>query len=191
MEALTHPNLDCPSRGLEFVLLDESVAATPSREAGFEMHLNTGPAMDFSLSFDPSSEPSHWFVIDRSFARTDAIRLTGPSPDAMFAEIPRRWVLESLLEMLAWHRANESNLANIVLNACRAWRFTQHGVWSSKVDGAEWAKSQVGIHPQPIHAAVTLRRGITTARIQRAEVDHLVRRVEETIAEVLVTARQP
>lgn len=183
VDALSHPRLECPSRGLEFVLYDEPAVTIASRLGGFEINLNTGPGMTFGCSFDPESEPAHWFVVDRSIARSKGLRLVGRPREEVFAEIPASWILESLLEMLMWHRTHESSGANIVLNACRSWRFAEEGTWSSKVDGAQWAK-RLGADPALIDAALAQRSG-GTAGISAGEVDRLVRLVETAIAAAL------
>ena len=184
VEALTHPYLECPTRGLEFVLYDRRAVASPSPRSAFDINLNTGPRMDFHASFDPAEEPAHWFVVDRSIARSNAIRLYGPPPAELIAEIPRRWVMSSLLDMLEWHRMNEPSGPNIVLNACRSWRFVEEGVWSSKVDGASWAKGR-GAHPMLIDAAVARRAGEDAPVVVSSHEDALVRRVEQAVAAAL------
>jgi hypothetical protein len=181
-DALTHPALECPSRGLEFVLYARDRVATPSPDAAFSINLNTGPGMDFSLSMDPASEPAHWFVVDRSIARSDGVRLAGPAAGEMFAEIPRAWVLAALRESLSWHRSNENTGPNLVLNSLRAWRFARQGVWSSKAEVALWGRTQ-GVDASLIKAAVALRSGEPAEPLRRSDVTALLRRVDAALAE--------
>lgn len=180
-DALTHPALECPSRGLEFVLYARDRVATPSPDAAFSINLNTGPGMDFSLSMDPGSEPAHWFVVDRSIARSDGVRLAGPAAGEMFAEIPRPWVLTALRDSLSWHRSNEGTGPNIVLNSLRAWRFAREGVWSSKDEVAGWGRAQ-GVDARLVEAAVALRAGEPAERPEQDAVRDLLNRVERELA---------
>ncbi len=184
VEALTHPRLECPTRGLEFVLYERATVASASPGAAFEINLNTGPQMELRWSFDPAQEPAHWFVIDRSIARSSGISLYSPNPTDTIDEIPRPWLLRALLDMLAWHRSNEASGENIVLNACRSWRFVEEAIWSSKVEGAAWAKGR-GADPLPIDAALARRAGDDSFEIPESRVDGLVRHVEQAIATAL------
>jgi len=73
----------CPTGGLEFVLYPR--AAVPSRTPRFEINLNAGLAMDYHLSFDPVSEPSHWFVLDISIVGEYGLQLADPPAREVFA----------------------------------------------------------------------------------------------------------
>jgi hypothetical protein len=59
VEKLSHPRLECPTRGLEFVLYELANVATPRSDAAFEINLNTGPRMELRVSFDPAADPRH------------------------------------------------------------------------------------------------------------------------------------
>ena len=181
--ALSHPNLPCPTKGLEFVLYARDSIVTPTRGAAFEINLNTGPGMAFTSSFDPASEPAHWFVIDRSIARTRGIRLVGPPSGEMFAEIPRRWVLEAVGDSLEWHRETDTS-PNLVLNACRAWYYVEEGTWTSKSEAAAWARRMVE-DPAPIDAALVAREQGAERPGYRAEVSALIERVEDLVKAAL------
>ena len=64
--------------------------------------------------------------------------LAGPPAHETVAPIPRAYLLDVLLESLAWHAAHELQLHSTVLNAGRTWRYAEEGVWSSKDDAASW-----------------------------------------------------
>ncbi len=76
--------------------------------------------MAYHLSFDPTSEPSHWFVLDISIVREYGLRLTGPPPQEVFAPIPRPWLLQALEDALEWHADHETSFHYSVLNTCRS-----------------------------------------------------------------------
>ena len=62
-QAISDEAANCPTRGLEFVLYSRGAVAEASRTPRFEINLNAGPEMDYHLSFDPASEPAHWFAL--------------------------------------------------------------------------------------------------------------------------------
>jgi hypothetical protein len=105
---------------MDFVLYSEEAVAEPSRTLQFEINLNAGPEMDYHLSFDPASEPFHWFVLDISIVRDYGLQLTGPPAREVFAPIPRPWLLDALEDSLEWHADHETLLHYSVLNACRS-----------------------------------------------------------------------
>jgi hypothetical protein len=129
-----------PLRGLELVLYTRAAVATPARVPHWELNLNVGRGMDHHLAFDPAADPPHWFVLDLDILRGHGRTLSGPPPAELVGPLPRRWVLEAIRESLLWHGEHEPNLSQSLLNACRGWRFTEAGVWSSKRDAAAWAR---------------------------------------------------
>ncbi|HET7480388.1 MAG TPA: aminoglycoside adenylyltransferase domain-containing protein [Rubrobacteraceae bacterium] len=181
-DAVSHVADTCPTRGLEFVLYSRGAVATPSRSPRFEINLNAGPEMPYHLSLDPASEPSHWFVLDVSIAREHGLRLAGPPSHEVFAPIPRSWLLDALEDSLVWHAEHETLTHYSVLNACRAWRFAEEGVWSSKEAGAKWARPRVE-DPTVIDAALEIRRG-QARRLDPSEVRAFVMGVRSRVARI-------
>jgi hypothetical protein len=139
---LRHEALPCPARLLEFVLYaDRAVAAG---DGGFEINLNTGRATPCHASFDAADEPPFWFVIDRAIVREYGIALLGPPASEVFGAIPRERILDALRQAHQWHTdSGEARRDDVVLNACRAWRYIEEEVWSSKAAAGEWARSRV------------------------------------------------
>lgn len=158
VDALRHPNLPCPARGLEFVLYTREAVGSPEAGPGFEINLNTGRGMETHIGFDALAEPRFWFLIDRAIAHQSGIAIVGLPPTEVFAPIPRRLVLEAMAESIAWHRANEKLSGSTVLNACRSWRYADAGILGSKSDAAEWARPRSS-DPNTIDAALEQRRG--------------------------------
>lgn len=187
VNALSHPNLPCPARGLEFVLYGRAAAAAPNQYPHFEINLNTGPGMEHRFSFDPESEPSHWFVLDIAIARQRAIELVGPPVTNVFAPVSRGLILDSLLESLDWHAEHESLTHYTVLNACRSWRFAEEGVWDTKGGAAAWARPRVD-DPSLIDAAIAIRNGADRPPLYRGEIRSLVQQVR---ARILALSRTP
>jgi hypothetical protein len=124
--------LECPVRGLEFVLYEDL------REARFQLNLNTGPRMDHHEGYDPDAEPRFWFVLDLSIARQHRRALYG---ELELPELPRPVVLGAIRESLEWWRRHDA--AQAILAACRAWAFLETGDWLSKGEAARWAQPRV------------------------------------------------
>ncbi|KAL5355026.1 hypothetical protein BJX96DRAFT_170279 [Aspergillus floccosus] len=159
--------LPCPATKLEFVVYAQSAVYPASRHPRFELNLNTGLHQPDHISLDPANESSHWFLLDIAMGRELGRNLHGPDTADAFGSIPRRWILEAIANSLDWHRANELNSANSVLNACRGWRFIATCEFSSKLDGAKWAMQQQGC-PDIVRRAIAARK--TGDRLPTGEV---------------------
>lgn len=170
---LSHPALECPVRGLEFVLYAREDLVDP-RGPAFQLNLNTGPRMDHHAGYDPDAEPRFWFVLDVAIAREHARPLIGAPPADLYAPPPRRLVLTALRESLAWFREHDASAA--VLAACRAWAWTTEGRWLSKADAAAWAAARLA-DPAPIDKALAHRADPTAAAPSRHDVAAMISNV--------------
>jgi hypothetical protein len=166
----------CPARGLEFTLYRREIAAAAPRHADFEVNVNGGPRMAPSIHLDPREEPRFWYVLDRAIAHRCGVAISGAPASEVFAEVPRRTVLDAMVESMRWHRQHERATLYSVLNACRAWRYAAEGVLGSKLDGAAWARERWR-RPDLIDAAVELRHG-RRAQLDEPGVDELLEHVE-------------
>jgi Domain of unknown function (DUF4111) len=173
-----------PVRGLEFVLYTRAAVAAPADRPGFEINLDVGPRMPYHLSLDPAAEPAHWFVLDLAILRQAGRPLAGPPARDLVGPIPRRRLLEALRDSLAWHGAHEPALQQSVLNACRGWRFTEEGVWSSKDDAGAWALARTD-DPATVDAALAIRHGDRSRSLDPARVDAFQRRVLDRVEHTL------
>jgi hypothetical protein len=169
-----------PLRGLELVLYTGAAVADPAPVPHWELNLTVGRGMDHHLSRDPATDPPHWFVLDLDILRGHGRALAGPPPAEVVGPIPRRRVLEAVRESLRWHGEHEPNRSQSVLNACRGWRFTEEGVWSSKRDAGAWARSRTG-DPGLIDAALAVRAGDRSRPLDPARVATFTRRVLERV----------
>jgi hypothetical protein len=143
VELLRHEVLPCPARGLELVVYPETTARIPTVEPGFELNLNTGPGMVFRADFEPSVSDAHWFAIDRSLLGQHGRALYGPPAGEVFSSIPRDLLLPVVAESVRWHETEAARPADAVLNACRALRYADEGVWSSKQAAGGWARERL------------------------------------------------
>jgi hypothetical protein len=186
VDGLSELAMTWPVRGLEFVLYTRAAVVAPADRPQFEINLDVGPRMPYHLSLDPADEPAHWFVLDLAILRQAGRALAGPPARDLVGPIPRRRLLEALGASLAWHGAHEPALQQSVLNACRGWRFTEEGVWSSKDDAGAWALARAG-DPATVEAALAVRHGDRSRTLDPARVDALQRRVLDRVEHALRT----
>jgi len=159
-DAVRHGSLPCPAPRLELVVYRRTVVAAPGAAPAFELNLNTGPAIPDHVATDPTEEPPHWFVLDLAAAADVALRLHGPSPDAVFGPVPRSGALDALRASRAWHAEHDAAAPNRVLNDCRAWLFVVEDRWSTKAEAAAWATGAGG-DAELIGQALARRAGET------------------------------
>jgi predicted nucleotidyltransferase len=126
VKAASHDALPCPARKLELVLYAEG-----AQPPDFELNLNTGRD-EQHVSVDPADESPHWFLIDASIAEQHAVPLLGPQWDELFAPVPAERVRAAVEQGLRWAEAHEPDSPNTELNARRARRYLDEGVWVSK-----------------------------------------------------------
>lgn len=131
----------CPAHGLELVVYRADVVGSPDG-SGFELNVNAGPRMPTLVQLTASDQPGFWFVIDRAVAHRSGATIIGLPASSVFAEVPRRTVLEAMQASMTWHRDHEEASPNAVLNACRAWRYAEDDVLGSRVAGAAWARDR-------------------------------------------------
>ncbi|MBQ1025474.1 nucleotidyltransferase domain-containing protein [Micromonospora sp. C95] len=153
---LRHEALPCPARGLELVVYRQAVARSGSPEPGFEVELNTGPRMDFRVSYGPAQRPSadglFWYGLDRSILHQSGRALLGPPAADAFADLApddlRRLVLDALRFWLARPlpagEVPAPGTEDAVLGACRSWVRLRLGVWLPKVAAARRLLDEAG-----------------------------------------------
>jgi Domain of unknown function (DUF4111) len=171
----------CPGRGLEFTLYRRDVVASPPAGADFEVNANAGPRMPTAVHLEATAEPAFWYVLDRAVAHRSGVAISGPPARTVFADVPRRALLQAMDESMAWHRTHEKATLYSVLNACRAWRFAAEDVLGSKLEGAAWARARWS-DPGLVDAAVALRRG-ADARLADSSVHALLSAVASRLRE--------
>lgn len=171
----------CPARGLEFTLYRREIVNSPPLGADFEVNANGGPRMPTAVHTDAAVEPGFWYVLDRAIAHRSGVVISGPPPHTVFADVPRRTLLQAMYESMLWHRTHEKATLYSVLNACRAWRFAEDNALGSKLDGAGWARARWH-EPEVIDAAVALRRG-EDAFLMGSSVDELLSAVAVQLRE--------
>ena len=127
--ALSHPELACPVRGLEFVLYAHDGLRDPHGPV-FSLNLNTGPGMRRHAGYDPDAEPRFWFILDVAIARERARPLAGAPPHDILPALPREMIAAAHREALTWWR--EYDRTQAVVAAARAWEWAESSHWTSK-----------------------------------------------------------
>jgi hypothetical protein len=175
----------CPARGLELTLYRREIVGGRPAGADFEVNANGGPGMPTAVHLEATAEPGFWYVLDRAIAHRSGLVISGSPARAVFADVPRKGLLDAMYESMAWHRAHEKATLYSVLNACRAWRFAEEDVLGSKLEGAAWARDRWP-DIDVIDAAVALWRG-ELASLDHPAVEALLRAVAARLREA--TAR--
>jgi Domain of unknown function (DUF4111) len=153
-----HEALPCPARGLELVVYTVVVAGSGSSDAGFELNLNSGPAMETRIDRHGQAADGHWFAIDRAILAQRGQALLGPAAAELFAPPPREQLLELLADSIDWYERESDEPADAVLNACRGLRYARTESWTSKEEAALWMLR--GARPSTVVAqALAARRG--------------------------------
>jgi hypothetical protein len=135
---LSHERLPCPARKLELVIYTRAQLERPGGGILPELNLNTGAG---EHSVEPAE--SFWFVLDLAMARERGVSIHGPEPARLVGEVPRSVVLDALADSLDWYAREDSHSRSALLNAFRALRYVEDGVWSSKPEAAAWARQLV------------------------------------------------
>jgi len=175
--ALSHPELACPVRGLEFVLYAREDLSDPSGPA-FQLNLNTGPRMRPHVGLDPDAEPRFWFILDAAIAREQSRPLAGRPPRELLPPLPRELVLGALSDALTWWRSHDAGGA--ILAACRAWAWLDRDQWLSKGDAAAWAADRLA-DAGPIERALARRADDTAPEPSPDDVAAVVEPVERLL----------
>ncbi|MCI4065988.1 nucleotidyltransferase domain-containing protein [Micromonospora sp. R77] len=167
---LRHEALPCPARGLELVVYRRDVAGSGTPEPGFEVELNSGPAMPFRATYDPADRPAadgrFWYALDRSILHSGGLALLGPPADDVFAGPAPDELRRLLVTALRWWLAvplpegdaPAPGAEDAVLGACRSLVRVRDGVWVSKVAAGRRVADLVG-HGDLLRRAVAARNG--------------------------------
>jgi Aminoglycoside adenylyltransferase, C-terminal domain/Nucleotidyltransferase domain len=162
-------------------ILTAGIARHPERPVRWELMVRGERAGDRLAVTDLGGYPGD--LLDVEMARQRGVALIGPGPGEVFAPIPAAWVLGACAEELrVWAgRDHYEDPASGVLNACRARRYAEERVLSSKTGGGEWARSRSD-SPLLIEAALAIRKGEAGVTMPDGEVNafvrHALRRVE-------------
>jgi RimJ/RimL family protein N-acetyltransferase len=161
--ALRHEALPVPARGLELVVYTRAAAGSGTPDPGFEMELNTGPAMAFRATDDPAERPAvdgrFWYALDRSILSGIDGALLGPPASEVFADVTPDDLRSLLMEALTWWLRQPGDPGDAVLGACRSLVRVREGEWRPKIAAAQRLLA-AGYQPAAVvEAAVAGRLG--------------------------------
>jgi hypothetical protein len=152
---LDHHRMPCPASGLEFVLYPRAIVTTPGTDAGYLLNLNTGPKLAPLADLDSPSAPAFWFVLDRAVTAQSGEAVIGPPAAVLFRVPPAHALLPVVLAAVEAQQQDRSDLLdNVVLNACRAFRYAEDGRWYSKPDAGRRTAATPGPFTALIRAAL-------------------------------------
>ena len=138
--ALRHEALPVPARGLELVVYTRATAGAGRTDPGFEVEVNTGPAMTFRATYDPAERPAadgrFWYALDRSILSGIDGALLGPPASEMFADLAPDDLRALLVEALTWWLRQPGDPGDAVLGACRSLVRVREGEWLPKIAAA-------------------------------------------------------
>jgi Domain of unknown function (DUF4111) len=182
--ALSQTALPCPAVGLELSVVTHATTLAPVPTPPFELHLATatGPHGTAKVVDGRGHPGDSDLLLHFAVCRGHARRLgDGPPPPAVFAPIPRAWLLAGLARELVWAERH-ATVEYRVLNACRAWRFAEEGVLCSKVDGGRWARDRVEA-PAMVDLAIARQQGRLVSLPDPAAVSALVQVVLQRLGQ--------
>jgi predicted nucleotidyltransferase len=180
VERLSSESLPCPARGLELHVVDRNTLEEALDPPPFELHIaTTRSAGPDRVVAGPGRGGDPDLVMHFAVLREHGVALLGPPATDIFPPVARTRLVRAFASELRWALEHASPTYQ-VLNACRAWRFSEENVLSSKLSGGEWARERVE-HPLLIDAAIENRRGQRDAQPKAADAKAFV----ETVVELL------
>lgn len=187
LDALPRPKVGVD---LEFSLVTRAAISPPSAAPSFEVHVSTHEDAPVVDGHDRPGDED--LVMHFAMCRARGRALYGPEPADLFPATDRWLLLGGFLSDLrsvrdagaAWweghHMPEFASAAYRVLNAARSWRYLETGQLGSKIEGAEWVRSN---DPRAgdralIDASVAFQHGEPATMPAREDVEDFVGRVE-------------
>ena len=175
-ERLSSESLPCPARGLELHVVDRAAVDDLVEPPSFQLHIATPDRV--IVGHGQGGDPD--LVMHYAFLRERGWALAGPPASEIFPTVSREKLVRAFAGELRWALEHASP-AYQVLNACRAWRFAEENVLTSKLAGVAWARERVE-DPAVIEVALRNRRAESgaqpTASDARAFVESVLKRLE-------------
>lgn len=152
----------CPGTGIEMSIVDKSAARRPSPPWPYRVHIATSPAKPKILWCEPGSGDRD-LILHYALTRQSGWAAYGPSATEVVGEVGRLTIAGQLAAELRW-AVDYASESYAVLNTCRALRWTQEMMLSSKTAGGMWALSN-GIEPTLVRQAITDRQTLRTRKV--------------------------
>lgn len=181
---LSNDSLRCPAAGLDFILASLDCASSVPDSPTFEFSISTGEKWETEVEYGGVYEELLLeFAICREFGQV----LYGPAPGEVFAVVHHERLGEVLRNVIEWHRRHlfhpfHDPLGHYaVLNACRAWRFAEENVLSSKTGGGEWVLARRPAE-KVVRDALDIRLGRNSGKLDRLSVEQFLDVAERGLA---------
>ena len=175
---LSEAALPCPAAGgLEFHLVDRSSILPELDAPRFELHVATTPGARDRV-VDGAKRPGDPDLVLHFAVLRDHGRGVHDAPPAreLFPRMSRAGILTSLGNELRW-ALEHASASYGVLNACRALRVVEEGVFCSKTAAGEWALQRAGpARPPVVEAALRHRHGLAEAHPPADDAAAFIRR---------------
>lgn len=175
-ERFSSESLSCPARGLELHIVDRAAVEDLVESPPFQLHIATPDRV--IVGHGRGGDPD--LVMHYAVLRERGVALAGPPASEIFPTVSKEKLVRAFAGELRWALEHASP-AYQVLNACRAWRFVEENVLTSKLAGAAWARERVE-DPATIEVALRHRRAESSAqpktRDARAFVESVLKRLE-------------
>lgn len=152
----------CPGTGTEMSIVDKSAARRPSPPWPYRVHIATSPAKPKILWCEPGLGDRD-LILHFALTRQSGWAAYGPSATEVVGEVGRPTLAGQLAAELRW-AVDYASESYAVLNTCRALRWTQEMMLSSKTAGGMWALSN-GIEPALTRQALTDRQTHSSRKV--------------------------
>jgi hypothetical protein len=170
LTALAAIPLPSTARGLDLCVGAVSVTRQPSADAGWEAMIQVNRA-EGGVDVRDRKRRDPRLPLDLALARQCAITLVGPNVKEVISPVPDALVRSASVENVRLWASRDVfyDPSSGILNVCRAWRYHQERVLSSKRAGGGWALAK-GIQSDLVDAALRTHRGEPWPAIPDAEV---------------------
>jgi streptomycin 3"-adenylyltransferase len=148
--ALSNDVLPCPAAALDLSVFGEREVRHPTASPSYELGLTTGPKWGVQADYGGSEQE---LALDLAICRRHGQSLQGPEPAKLIGPIPESWILDSLRTVVDWHRSHIHHPLHdplghfAILNACRALRYFEESIFSSKLEAGRWMSSHARSQP--------------------------------------------
>ena len=183
VKRLSHETFNCPALGLDLCVVHVDSVTSTLHSGTYEFAISTGK--QWELKIENGGEEKE-LLLDFAICRRFGRALSGPYPTELFAEVPRKVLLEIMADIIKWHRSHllhpfHDPLGHFaVLNACRAWKYGETQELCSKTAGGQWVltfEPENGV----VTEALAVRREGRKTELQEGEINSFLQRVSSAL----------
>ncbi|NBD73769.1 DUF4111 domain-containing protein [Patescibacteria group bacterium] len=178
---LDHKKLPVPAAGLDLMIVRKYAAQHLTQAPEYEFWFSTGEYWDTTVDKNGSTSEVLMYI---ATCAEQAQVLSGLDPQQVFSAVPHNILLQTLIDILEWHRTKIlDNLHDplgqySVLNAARAWMYAEDKKLGSKAEGGMWVLVQESDN-ELVKNALLIRDEKSTTSPDAKEIDIFLQRVIE------------